>query len=137
MWSITTQPDCYSIHLITITLFNREVTPPHCAAPGERGHRCEASGGVSEEGQQVGGAGAEAGAETRRQGPDRLPQQVGGPGQDQPPQEEPTGNKKRGSVGSVERERSRERSDSNKRRKSEEKEREREEKGRIREGEKK
>lgn len=108
MWSITTQPDCYSIHLITITLFNREVTPPHCAAPGERGHRREASGGVSEEGQQAGGAGAEAGAETRRQGPDRLPQQVGGPRQDQPPQEEPTGNKKRGSVGSVERERERE-----------------------------
>lgn len=47
---------------------------------------------MSEEGQQTGGPGAEAGAETRCQGPDCLPQQVRGPGQDQPPQEEPTGN---------------------------------------------
>lgn len=82
---IVTWQDNNCIHLIRITLFNREVTPPHCSAPGERGHRREASGGVSEEGQQAGGAGAKAGAETRRQGPDCLPQQVGGPGQDQPP----------------------------------------------------
>lgn len=88
---IVTWQDNNCIHLIRITLFNREVTPPHCSTPGEWGHRREASGGVSEEGQQAGGAGAEAGAETWWQGPDSLPQQVGGPGQDQPPQEEPTG----------------------------------------------
>lgn len=82
---IVTLQDNNCIHLIRITLFNREVTPPHCAAPGERGHRREASGGVSEEGQQAWGAGAEAGAETWWQGPDSLSQQVGGPGQDQPP----------------------------------------------------
>ena len=64
---------------------NRQVAPPHRAAAGERGHRGAASGGVSEEGEQARGGGAAARAETGRQRSEPVPQQVGGPGQGQPP----------------------------------------------------
>lgn len=45
-------------------IVNRKVTSPHCAASGQRGDSRAAPRGVSEKGQQAGGAGPPSGAET-------------------------------------------------------------------------